>query len=125
MIVLIEPERLACPDLTPRYHAQVLDAAGIAHAGAGLLPEAPQAAVIEAAGLRVSFMSFADHYDSWAASQQVGGPASCSQHMMQQSVQHTGLTATIARHAAISEGCACCLRPPAWPCPHRLQASTT
>ncbi|KAL4424873.1 hypothetical protein ABPG77_002096 [Micractinium sp. CCAP 211/92] len=48
---------------------RVLSAAGIAHAGVGLAPEAAAPAILERAGLKLSFLSYADHYDRWAASE--------------------------------------------------------
>jgi poly-gamma-glutamate synthesis protein (capsule biosynthesis protein) len=46
----------------------VLDAAGIAHAGAGAtLAEAAQPAMLEAGGVRVAVVAFADHPMGWAA----------------------------------------------------------
>jgi len=46
---------------------QVLDALCIAHSGSGTLPGAAAAAVVEKHGVRVAFLSYADHYKEWAA----------------------------------------------------------
>ncbi len=47
---------------------QVLDAAGIHHAGAGrTLAEASQAAVVEVHGLRIGLLAFTDNEPPWAA----------------------------------------------------------
>ncbi len=47
---------------------KVLDAVGIAHAGAGFdLAHAQQPAVVERDGVRVAFFSISDHYEYWRA----------------------------------------------------------
>lgn len=48
---------------------RVLHAAGIACAGAGRAEEAAAPAILERAGLKLAFLSYADHYDRWAASE--------------------------------------------------------
>eukprot|EP00775_Hariotina_reticulata_P012519 gene12519-12653_t len=44
---------------------QVLDALGVAHSGSGTQPVAAAPAVIERNGLRIAFLSYADHYEEY------------------------------------------------------------
>lgn len=47
---------------------QVLDNLGVAHSGSGTnIAEASSPAIIIRGGYKVAFLSYADHYDDWAA----------------------------------------------------------
>ena len=50
--------------------ACILDATGINYAGVGRQPAAAAPAVVEEGGVRVAFLSYSDHYDSWAATKE-------------------------------------------------------
>jgi hypothetical protein len=53
--------------------AQVLEEAFIKHSGAGLLSEARRPALLDKGGFKVAFLSYSDHYDSWAATEERHG----------------------------------------------------
>ncbi|KAF6254501.1 hypothetical protein COO60DRAFT_314397 [Scenedesmus sp. NREL 46B-D3] len=70
---------------------EVLDALGIAHSGSGTRQAAAAPAFVTKAGCKVAFLSYADHYEDWAAGHDRPGinfidPASFKPEVLQQQV---------------------------------------
>lgn len=79
----------------------VLDAAGIAHAGAGRDDEeAWRPAVLSAEGSRVAFLAFTDNERSWAAGPDVPGTAACRTELRDARCQRLLRAVREARRAA-------------------------